>query len=111
MLTRFEQLPKGIKKEIRQLAGVMHERLLAEELRKLEGEFARWRRKELDAFELAGAIHRFHEGPPRRLLNAFNTNHIEVLIFKVREGLEKGLLREEEISEEVIALLAALPVF
>ena len=50
MLTRFEQLPKGIKREIRQLAGVMHERLLAEELRKLEGEFARWRRKELDAF-------------------------------------------------------------
>jgi len=111
VLTRFEQLPKGMKREIRQLAGAMHERLLAAELCKLDGEFARWRRKELDAFELAAAVHRFHEGPPRRLLNTFNTNHIEVLIFKVREGLERGLLREEEISEEVIELLAALPVF
>ena len=111
MLSRLEQLPKGMKREIRQLAGVMHERLLAAELRKLDGEFARWHRKELDAFELAAAVHRFHEGPPRRLLNTFNTNHIEVLIFHVREGLERGLLREEEISEEVIKLVAALPVF
>ena len=111
MPPRFEQLPKGMKWEIRQLAGVVHERLLAAELRKLEGEFARWHRKELDAFELAAAVHRFHEGPPRRLLNAFNTNHIEVLIFKVREALEQGVLREEEISEEVIQLLGTLPVF
>ena len=111
MPTRFEQLPKGIKREIRQLAGVVHERLLAAELRKLEGEFARWHRKELDVFELAAAVHRFHEGPPRRLLNAFNTNHIEVLLFKVREALEQGVLREEEISEEVIQLLGTLPVF
>ena len=33
-------------------------------MRKLEAEFARWSRKELDAFELAAAVHRFHEGPP-----------------------------------------------
>ena len=57
-----------MKWEIRQLAGVVHERLPAAELRKLAAEFARWRRKELDAFELAAAVHRFHEGPPHEAM-------------------------------------------
>ncbi|MFN0100725.1 MAG: hypothetical protein ACKV2U_01410 [Bryobacteraceae bacterium] len=111
MSTRFDEMPKAMKREIRHLAGVVHERLLAAELKKLEREFARWDRKELDAFELAAAIHRFHEGAPRRLLSAFNTNRVEVLLFRVRDGVEEGTLKEVEIGEELLALLRTLTMF
>jgi hypothetical protein len=107
--TRTDELPKPVKREIRQLAGLVHERLLALELRKLEGEFARWRLGELDAFELAALVHKFHEGQPRKLWSAFNTNQVSILIFRVREGWKMGILAEAEISAEMMAELRSLP--
>src|SRR5436190_23379630 len=89
--TRTDLLPKAVKREVRQLAGVVHERLLALELRKLDGEFARWRLGELDAFDLSAEIHKFHEGMPRRLWIAFNTNQVAILVFRVKEGLTEGI--------------------
>lgn len=80
MSTRTDELPKAVKKEIRRLG-------------------------ELGAFERAAAVHRFHEGRPRKLWIAFNTNQASILIFRVVEGW-----REEEISEEPMAELRAFPV-
>jgi len=105
MTTRYDDLPKALKREIRELAGVVHERWLALELGKLEGEFARWRAGELDAIELSALIHKFHEGPPRALWLMFNTNHVATLSLRLREALEDGTLRAEEVSEEVRVFL------
>lgn len=49
---RTDDLPKALKREIRQMAGVLHERLLAAELRTLDAEFARWKEGAIDAVEL-----------------------------------------------------------
>lgn len=102
---RTDDLPKALKREIRDLAGVLHERLLAAELRKLEAEFARWREGALDAIELSTLIHRFHEGPPRQLWLQFNTNNVKVLSVHLKEGLEEGVMRAEEFSEEALRFL------
>ena len=64
MTKRYDDLPKVLKREIRELAGVVHERLLT---------------AELDAVELAETLHRFREGPPREPWLMFNTNHLPVL--------------------------------
>ncbi len=99
-------LPKAMKREIRQLGAVVHERLLAAELRKLDAEFARWRSGEIDAFELGSLIHRFHEGPPRQLWLSFNTHHVGALSHHLTEALAEGTLRPEEVSEETLAFLS-----
>ena len=105
MTTRYDDLPKALKREIRELAGVVHERLLALELRKLDGEFERWRLGELDAFELSALVHKFHEGPPRELWLRFNTNHVGVLGFQLKEAWADGTLRAEELSVELRGFL------
>jgi hypothetical protein len=105
VIKRTDALPKAVKKEIRQLAGEVHERLLAAELAKLDGLFARWRGGELDAFEMAAEVHRFHEGQPRRLWLAFNTHDLRELSVLLRGALVDGTLRLEDASAEVLAFL------
>jgi hypothetical protein len=92
-------MSKAVEKEIQQLAGMVHERRLAAELRKLDDAFARWRRTQIDAFDLAAEIHRFHEGPPRQLWIQFNTNRIPILALHVAEALEDGTLSDWEMTD------------
>ena len=106
MTKRYDDLPKALKREIRQLAGVVHERLLAMELRKLDAEFARWRLGEIDALELSALVHKFHEGPPRELWLKFNTNDVRILSWFVTEALADRMIREDEVSAEVRQFLA-----
>jgi len=106
MTKRYDDLPKALKREIRELAGVVHERLLAAELRKLDGEFARWRTGEMDAFELSTLVHKFHEGPPRELWLKFNTHDVRELGWWVSAALADRTMREDEVSVEVRQFLA-----
>lgn len=110
MAYRPDELPKEIKQEIRQLAARVHERALAEELARLEGEFGRWRAGELDPFEVEASIHRFHEGPARRLWNSFNTNSLLVLTALAAEALAEGTLADVPVSAEARAYLEDMRV-
>ncbi len=105
MTNRYDELPKALKREIRKFGSVVHERRLALELRKLDGEFAQWRLGELNAFEMSELVHKFHEGPPRELWLTFSTNHVGFLAGRLREALAEGVLRGEELSEELRGLL------
>jgi hypothetical protein len=105
MQRRTGDLPKALKREIQELGGVLHERLLAVELRKLDAEFARWRTGELDAIELSTLIHKFHEGPPRKLWLRFNTNDVGELGWDLSRALADGTMRVEEFSVEALAFL------
>lgn len=105
MQRRTDDLPKALKREIQELGGVLHERLLAVELRKLDAEFARWRTGELDAIELSTLIHKFHEGPPRKLWLRFNTNDVGELGWDLSRALADGTMRVEEFSVEALAFL------
>ena len=105
MHRRTDDLPKALKREIQELAGVVHERWLAAELRKLDAEFGRWREGAIDAIELSTIIHKFHEGPPRLLWLKFNTNHVGDLAWYIREALADGTLAAAEVSVEALAFL------
>ncbi len=52
---------KLIRKKLRELAGLAHERELSMAMETLDKHFAQWRRQEIDCFELNDRIHRFHQ--------------------------------------------------
>ena len=87
---------KGQRRHLRELGGMACERELSAELAKLEAEFTRWRAKEIDAFGLSAAIHRFHQGPARELFSTYDQSNLE---FAVASAIHRGLLSKEEAGD------------
>jgi hypothetical protein len=93
---------KSQRRLLQELAGRAHDRELARELGALEGDFARWRRGEIDGNQLSEQIHRFHNGPARRLYLNYTGNHLEAM---VGAALSRGVLTEEEATPEIFEAL------
>ena len=93
---------KANKRKLRELAGVAYERELGAELSKLESEFARWRRGEIDPFELSERIHRFHDGISRDLYVLYgrlSPSH------SVARAVAFQVLQEAEVPSELLEAL------
>ena len=58
-------IPKKLKRLLREWAARAHEAELHQALVPLSEAFKRWERGELDSFELSDLIHRFHQGASR----------------------------------------------
>jgi len=56
---------KRLKRELRELAAVAHEREFVIQLAELENAFKDWRAGRLGPFELGEKVHRFHDEPSR----------------------------------------------
>ena len=98
-------LTKAQRRRIRELAGTAYERELSHELAALEDQFGRWRRREIDAYELSDGIHGFHQGPNRRLFLMYTGSD---LAMAVASAIVRGILTEEEATSEMVGLLSAL---
>ena len=91
--------PKRIKRAIRELAGAAHEIELRRALGPLRGQFARWDRGEIDAFELTDAVRRFHQGPARDLYNRYTSNMLNVA---VAHAIVTGIVDRAQIAPDVL---------
>jgi hypothetical protein len=96
---------KSQRRLLRELAGKAYDRELAHEAGKLEADFACWRRGEIDVHELADRIHRFHNGPARRLYVVYTNGHQELA---VGSAIGRGILTEEEATPEILDGLKGL---
>lgn len=79
-------------------------RELGAELSKVEEDFARWRRGEIDPFELSDRIHRFHDGISRDLYVTYRDlppHH------SVARAVAYGILERAEIPPEILAALGS----
>jgi hypothetical protein len=105
----MDQIPKHVKRALRQLADRAYEVELGRELAALEGEFARWHRGEVSAFEVAESIHRFHQGPARDLYVTYTNSHPKAA---VAYAIHQGVLDRTQVAPDVLAELAgALSVY
>jgi hypothetical protein len=96
---------KSQRRLLRELAGRAYDRELARELGPLEADFARWRRGEIDVHGLSEQIHRFHNGPARRLYLDYTSTHREIA---VGAAIGRGILTEEEATPEIFEALKGL---
>ena len=98
----MDQIPKHIRRAIRELAGRAYDAELSQELATLEGEFTRWRRGEITAFDLSEAIHRFHDGPARELYLTYSQPHASAA---VAAAIHAGILDRKQIAPDVLKAL------
>lgn len=100
--------PKRIKRLVREWAGVAHDRDLRQALSDLRAQFDRWSRGEIDSFELNNLVHRFHQDTSREIWKRYATTHLEPA---VASAVAAGVLRKEELPDELVQHLAALIEF
>src|SRR5206468_7199085 len=72
------EMPRHVRRAVRELSRMAYEEDLRRALMELAGHFDRWRRGEVDGFELADLIHRFHDGPARDLWKQYNYGGVEM---------------------------------
>jgi hypothetical protein len=97
------EVPKPIKRALRELLGCAHEEALRWALTDLKQEFDRWERGEVDSFELEQQIHKFDRGPAREIYVPFAMNRL--LQLPVAAAIHEGLIDEESVPAEVMPYL------
>src|SRR4029077_7623119 len=93
---------KANQRKLRELAGVAYNRELGAELSKLEEDFARVRRGEIDPFELSDRIHRFHDGISRDLYVLYGRFSPESAVAR---AVAFKVLQEAEVPSEILEAL------
>lgn len=99
----MDQIPKHIKRAVRELAGRAYEVELGRALTDLQGQFGRWERGEISAFDLSDQIHQFHQGPARKLYVQYTEGYANLA---VAHAIETGILDRTKIASDVLEHLA-----
>jgi hypothetical protein len=95
---------KKIRYHLRELNGLAHEREVRRYLDRLASDFDRWKAGTVDTWELTDRIHRFHNGPSRKLYSQYTTRGIEDT--NVAHAIVTGIIREDEVPPEVLDAIA-----
>lgn len=98
----MDQIPKPIKRALRELAGRAHEIELSRALAALHAEFGRWQQGDVNAFDLSEAIHRFHHGRARELFSMYTQGHPTAA---VAHAIHSGILDRGQVAPDVLKYL------
>ena len=98
--------PKAVKKKLSHLAGLAHQRELDQYLSALAEKFDAWRNKEIDCWGLTEAIHRFHQKDAKEVYKLYRYN--DDCDGQVARGIRFGLLKREEVDEDVLTSIEDL---
>lgn len=104
----MQDVPKSIKRLVREWAGVAHDRDLRKALGELRVQFGRWERKEISSLELNEFVHQFHDGASREIWKRYATNHLEPA---VASAIAADILRKAELPQELLQHIAGLIEF
>lgn len=104
----MQEVPKHIKRQVREWAGIAHERDLRKALGELRGQFASWELGEIDSFQLNERVHRFHQETSREIWKRYATTHLEPA---VASAVAAGVIRREELTSELLHHIAGLIEF
>jgi hypothetical protein len=104
----MQEVPKQIKRMVREWAGIAHDRELRRALSELRAQFDRWNRGDIDAFELNELVHRFHEQTSREIWKRYATSHLEPA---VASAVAAGVIQKTELPAELVQHIAGLIEF
>lgn len=99
------EFSKRVRFLLRQLASKAHEREVRKLLEPLAGSFTEWEAGKLGTWDMVERIHRFVQGPCRRLAKRYDT--ASILHMNVAYAIVTGLVSESEVPAEVMKALEA----
>jgi hypothetical protein len=99
----MDQIPKHLRRLVREWAGIAHDRELSAALGELRAHFERWERAEITAADLNDLIHKYHQGAAREIWKHYATNHLEPAI---GFAVATGIVRREEVPRELLQHVA-----
>ena len=91
--------PKEIRKKFQELANLAWHRELDEQIALLAKRFDEWREKKIDCFQLNDFIHKFHNGPSRKIWKHYDYFDAETI---VSIAVASGILKKEEIPQDIL---------
>ena len=92
------QIPKSIKRKLRELVSAAYAEELRRELEKLAVQFDEWRAGTIESHDLTDLIHKFHQGPARRMYSFYQEPDIDWI---VGNAVFRGFLKKEDIPPDV----------
>jgi hypothetical protein len=98
-----QELPKSIKKALRSVCDVAHEAELRRALDNLSQDFDRWKEAEIDSFELADRIHKFHNGANRGIFLRY-ARGLDLRLL-VSRAIHEGLIPKDSVPKEIFRYL------
>src|SRR5579859_5560957 len=98
----YEEIPKPVRRQMNALVSAAHEAALRKALEELDRQFDRWRRGEIDPFELKELIHKFHNGTARQIFNQFGDRRNSTLLGQTAYAVAAGLVNEKQVPPDVV---------
>ena len=102
------EVPKRIRRQVREWATIAHDRDLRKALSELRAQFDLWERGDIDSFELNERVHRFHQDTSREIWKRYAATHLEPV---VASAVATGVLRREELPLELLQHIDGLIEF
>lgn len=99
---------KAQKREIRRLAGLAYKREMSSAAAALEEDFKRWRRGELDVFELNEQIHKHHDGISRELYKQYAMGDPGCA---VALAVRRGFLTDKDVPADIMSSIGGMVEF
>lgn len=90
---------KAAYKKMGELSKMAYERELRGEIEKLAEQFQLWRDNRIDIWDLEEAVHKFHNGPARKLYARYRELSSEQVL---PYALHKGFVAHEDLPEEIV---------
>ena len=103
-----QEMPKRLKRALREAAMAAHEEELRRALIPLEAAFQQWRAGRVGSGELAELIHGFHEGPARELFKKYNYGQLELV---VAHAIVAGILDPSRLPADLVEALGRAIAF
>ena len=98
----MQDVPKHVKRLLREHAAAAHEEELRRALLPLAEAFKRWEKGELGSGELSELIHEFHQGPSRELWVRYNPGSTSRLDLPVAYAIATGVLDRTKVPAELL---------
>jgi hypothetical protein len=104
----MKDVPKRMKRLLREAAGAAHEEELRRALLPVAEAFKQWEAGTLASGDLSDVIHRFHQGPNRELFLRYNTLHLNLA---VAHAIVTDVLDRSAIAPDLLEHLAGALAF
>ena len=97
----MQEYTKATKLKMRELLSLAYGRELSEHLQELAVHFDDWKNKKITPWDLTELIHKFHNGPARKLFNLYDKLSMVVLA----RAVTNKYLSRDEIPDNIYSLI------